>query len=133
IYRVLLFALAMLAMLPSARAESMQLPTLNLYAGSDAATIVPYVRYAQAPGRTGTPDLADILTTSLHPVTGPTIHFGPPGQRTMVVVKVRNAGATQGSWIFTTGRGSLSWFRLYEASDGRLALLVDGSDAAAAR
>src|SRR3546814_18430647 len=51
----------------------------------------------------------------------------------MVVVKVRNASATQGSWIFTTGRGSLSSFHLYEASNRGLALLVDGSDAAAAR
>src|SRR3546814_11152564 len=51
----------------------------------------------------------------------------------MVVVKVRNASATQVSWIFTTGRGSLSWFRLYEASGGRFALLVDGSNTVGAR
>src|SRR3546814_8602099 len=51
----------------------------------------------------------------------------------MVVVKVRNASATQGSWIFTTRRGSLSWFRLYEASGGRFALLVDGSNTVGAR
>src|SRR3546814_10710358 len=118
----------MLAALPAVRAEPARLPILHLHAGSDAGTVTPYVRYSQTPGRIDTLGVADILAAPLRPVAGPTIHFGPPGQKTMVVVKVRNASATQGSWIFTTGRGSLSWFRLYEASGGRFALLVDGSN-----
>src|SRR3546814_6355289 len=98
----------MLAALPAVRAEPARLPILHLHAGSDAGTVTPYVRYSQTPGRIDTLGVADILAAPLRPVAGPTIHFGPPGQKTMVVVKVRNASATQGSWIFTTGRGSLS-------------------------
>src|SRR3546814_12101332 len=99
-------------LLSVARAEPALLPILNLYAGSDVGTVTPYVRYSQALGRIDTLGVADILAAPLRPVVGSTIHFGPPGQKTMVVVKVRNASATQGSWIFTTGRGSLSSFPL---------------------
>src|SRR3546814_15691887 len=46
---------------------------------------------------------------------------------------MRNASAEQGSWILTTGRGSLKDFRLYRLENGKFDLLVDGTDPAAAR
>src|SRR3546814_12105406 len=110
IYRTLVFALAMLAALSVARAEPARLPILNLYAGSDVGTVTPYVRYSQALGRIDTLGVADILAAPLRPVVGPTITFGPPGQKTTVVVKVSNESGTKRSWIFTTGRRSLSPF-----------------------
>src|SRR3546814_20694138 len=113
------------AALSFSRAEPAGLPILNLYAGSDVGTVTPYVRYSQALGRIDTLGVADILAAPLRPVVGSTIHFGPPGQKTMVVVKVRNASATKGSWIFTTGRGSLSSFHHYEAPNWGPALLAD--------
>src|SRR3546814_15141354 len=52
---------------------------------------------------------------------------------TAVLLKIRNASAEQGSWILTTGRGSLKYFRLYRLENGKFDLLVDGTDPAAAR
>src|SRR3546814_5067528 len=46
---------------------------------------------------------------------------------------MRNASAEQGSWIRTTGRCSLKFFRLYRLGNGKFDLLVDGTDPAAAR
>ncbi|WP_162248135.1 sensor histidine kinase [Sphingopyxis sp. Root214] len=69
----------------------------------------------------------------LQHIAGSTIHFGPPGTRTIVMLKVRNASHEQGSWILTTGRGSLKHFRLYEGEEDGLSLIVDGTDPQVAR
>src|SRR3546814_2074606 len=111
-------------LLSVARAEPALLPILNLYAGSDVGTVTPYVRYSPVLVRIDTLGVADILAAPLRPVVGSTIHFGPPLQKTMLVVKARNESATQGSWTFNNGRGSLTSFNIYQASNRSLALLV---------
>ncbi|MBB6425179.1 sensor histidine kinase [Sphingopyxis sp. JAI128] len=117
----------------AARAEAGQLPVLELRAHEDAPPLAPFVRFAKRPGETRAPQLTRILAGPLQRIEGPTIHFGPPGTRTVVLLKVRNASSEQGSWILSTGRGSLKHFRLYEAQGGRLSLIVDGTDSEAAR
>ena len=109
------------------------LPVLELHAHEDAPNLAPFIRFAKRPGDIRAPQLDAILRGPLQQVEGSTIHFGPPGTRTVVLLQVRNASDEQGSWILTTGRGSLKHFRLYEANGERLALVVDGTDPQAAR
>ena len=115
------------------RVAAADLPVLELHAGEDAPALAPFVRFTKQFGESATPRLDPILGRPLESIEGPTIHFGPPGTRTAVLLKVRNAGSEQGSWILTTGRGSLKHFRLYQAVGDRLDLLVDGTNPQAAR
>lgn len=133
--RMLLAWLALLAtaaasLHPAAAAE---LPVLELKAGKDGPSLGPYIRYTQLQGGTEVPNLPGLLTLSLKKIQGSTIHFGPPGKRTVVMMKLRNIGPEQGSWILTTGRGSLKHFRLFEANSKGLSLIVDGADRYQAR
>ena len=129
---IALIAFVMLAWLSPTGAAARTLPTIELHAGEDAPALARFVRYKTGAAYPATIDMASVLAEPLQRVTGPTIHFGPPGRKTVVMVRVRNAGDDQGSWIFTTGRGSLTHFRLYEMSGDRLDLLVDGTDPAVA-
>lgn len=133
--RILYAVLSLLILLNAqpALAQLEKLPRLDLQAGEDAPGLTPFVRFAERPGATRTPHLSAILAGPLQRIEGSTIHFGPPGTRTVVLLKVRNASDQQGSWILTTGRGSLRHFRLYEMAGGPLTLIVDGTDAQAAR
>lgn len=126
-------ALVAFACVNSPRAAAGEMPVLELRAGDDAPALAPFVRFAERPGPTRTPQLEAILSGPLQHIEGPTIHFGPPGTRTVVLLKVRNSGPQQGSWILTTGRGSLKHFRLYEAEQSHLSLVVDGTDPQIAR
>ena len=128
---ILIFAMAWLVQ--PAWAAPTELPVLEVRAGEDAPNLAPFIRFAKRPGDSRTPQLNAILQGPLQRVEGSTIHFGPPGTRTVVLLQVRNASDEQGSWILTTGRGSLKHFRLYEAKDGRLALAVDATDPQTAR
>jgi signal transduction histidine kinase len=116
-----------------ARANSEKLPMLDLRVGEDAPALASFIRFAKRPGVPRTPQLEAILSGPLQPIKGSTIHFGPPGTRTIVLLKVRNASDEQGSWILTTGRGSLKHFRLYEAGANALSLIVDATDPQVAR
>ncbi|WP_447765484.1 ATP-binding protein [Sphingopyxis panaciterrae] len=114
-------------------ASATDIPAFELHAGQDPASVAPFIRYTK-----DIPDFeglrpADMLGAPLERIDGSTIHFGPPGVKTALVLKLRNAGPAQGSWILTTGRGSLKFFRLYEAEGDRFRLLVDGTDPASAR
>jgi len=128
-----IFSLLFLWGAQPASAESAGLPRLDLRTHEDAPALAPYVRFAERPGASSTPQLDQILAGPLLAIEGSTIHFGPPGTRTVVLLKVRNASSQQGSWILTTGRGSLKYFRLYEAAGGPLSLIVDGTDPKGAR
>lgn len=130
--RVALLLFALLAAFGFAEARAAEVPILELRAGEDAPPLTPYVRYARALGDPAAMGLDALLAAPLVPISGQATHFGPPGTKTTALLRVRNAGNKGASWIFTTGRGSLKYFRLYEAQDGRLDLIVDGTDAAAA-
>lgn len=110
-----------------------ELPTLDLRAGADAPAVAPYVRYTKDLGDIAGRPPTEVLAAATRPLTGRAVHFGPPGKRTALALRVRNASAEPGSWILTTGRGSLSHFRLYEVDGARLHLLVDGADPGEAR
>lgn len=131
---LLLFALIVGAAVPAAAQDAMaDLRPVELRTGSDGDDIVSHIGYA-----TGLPTLeripvGQLLAAPMARVPGPTIHFGPPGKKVTLALRVRNAGAGQGSWIFTTGRGSLTYFRLYEVAGDRLHLIVDGTDPVSAR
>lgn len=128
-----LFALVLLGWAHPQYARAADIPTLQLRTGEDPGTVARYIRYIKQPGAADMPDLGSILEAPLQRIEGPTIHFGPPGQRTVVLLKLRNVSASQGSWILTTGRGSLKHLRLYEAEGDQLTLLVNSSDPADAR
>ncbi len=125
----LLFFLALLIFAGAAHAETA--PSVALRAGADAPSLAPYIRYGTGLADPGGMDAATLLERAGERINGPTIHFGPPGRKTTVVLKVRNEGPSQGSWIFTTGRGSLKYIRIYEAAGGALSPIVDGNDPAA--
>lgn len=127
-------ALMLLAALwgPGVAAQE-HLPAINLHAGEDAPAVAPYVRYTRDVGDIAAVPPAQVLAAATHRIQGRGVHFGPPGDRTAVAMKVRNASEVTGSWVLTTGRGSLSHFRLYEVNDGQLELVVDGTDPEAAR
>lgn len=127
-------ALLMLGALAApAAAVSDNLPVIPLRAGEDAPAVAPYIRYTEHAGDIEEKPPSQVLAAATRRVEGRGVHFGPPGDRTAVALKVRNAGDVAGSWILTTGRGSLSHFRLYEVENGQLDLLVDGTDSEAAR
>ncbi len=128
---VLIFTL--LAVMQPARLAAAELPVLDLHAGEDAPPLAPFVRFTRQAENAGTPDPGALLGAPLQRIEGPTIHFGPPGSQTAVLLKIRNASAEQGSWILTTGRGSLKYFRLYRLEGGAFDLLVDATDPEAAR
>lgn len=115
---------------PVAAAEP---PVLELAAGEDGPSLAPYLRYIETSANGALPQLQELPSLSLKKIQGSTIHFGPPGTRTVVFLNLRNAGAQQGSWVLTTGRGSLKNFRLFEVDEQELALLVDGNDPRQAR
>ncbi|SEH13938.1 Signal transduction histidine kinase [Sphingopyxis sp. YR583] len=133
--RILYAVLGILFLLGAqpAWAQLEKLPRLDLRGGEDAPALGSFVRFAERPGAARTPQLDAILAGPLQRIKGSTIHFGPPGTRTVVLLKVRNASDQQGSWILTTGRGSLKHFRLYETAGGPLTLIVDGTDPQVAR
>lgn len=126
-------ALALIATLLPYPAAAAEIPTLELHPGEDAPPVAGFLRYTKQPTGTETPQLREILAGPLQEIAGPTIHFGPPGSKTMVLLKLRNADKEQGSWILTTGRGSLKHFRLFAVDRDRLELLVDGTDPQTAR
>lgn len=115
------------------RATAANIPVVDLQVGKDGKELAPFVRFnRQAPG-SALPQIEQILHGPLKRLEGSTIHFGPPGAKTIILLRLRNTDAQQGSWIFTTGRGSLTYFRLFEAKNNQLELLVDGTDSRDAR
>lgn len=133
--RILLafLTLALLAIAQPTRLSAAELPVLELRAGEDAPPLAPFVRFIRQPEIGAVPQPGLLLGQPMERVEGPTIHFGPPGSKTAVLLKLRNASAEQGSWILTTGRGSLKYFRLYRVEANEFSLLVDGTDPQAAR
>jgi signal transduction histidine kinase len=115
---------------PAAAAE---LPVIELQAGEDGPDLAPFVRFTTQADTAARPDLRSLVEGPLERVTGSTIHFGPPGKMTWVLLKLRNGSRGQGSWILTTGRGSLTHFRLFDVANDRLDLLVDATNPRDAR
>ncbi len=108
------------------------LPVAEVTAGSDGPALTPYIRYTKEIGSLDVP-IAQVLTAPLRAAGGKAQHYGAPGQRTVLALAVRNTGPDPGTWILTTGRGSLSHFRLYALSGDTFTLLLDGTDPAAAQ
>ena len=121
--------LVLVTLAPAAQARD-PLPTIELRAGEDAPEVARQIRYTRGLGNLGNRTAEQILAADFRPISGRAVHFGPPGERTAVALRVRNVGDEAGSWILTTGRGSLSYFRLYEVTDDGLNVLVDGTDPA---
>lgn len=114
-------------------ANAAELPVIELRTGEDGPSVASFVRYTKLPAGSEMPGVERLLAGPLDQIQGSTIHFGAPGTRTVVLLRLRNAGTEQGSWILTTGRGSLKHFRMFEAAPGGLVILVDGTDAESAR
>ena len=104
------------------------LPTIQLEPGRDAAPFSKQLRYQK-------PYDGPIQTESLlasasnyETLTSSNIQFGTPDGKILVLLSVQNSGDVEGSWILTTGRGSLKFFQLYELLDLDELLLIDGTD-----
>jgi two-component system, sensor histidine kinase LadS len=122
----------LLVLLAAPLAALPMVPVVEVVAGKDAPPLAHYIRYTKEIDPVGTP-INQILSLPLHARAADVEHFGPPGRRTALALRIRNAGEDAGTWILTTGRGSLSHFRLYELAGARFALLLDGSDPAVAQ
>lgn len=116
----------------AASAFEQALPVAEVTAGQDGPLLARYVRYTKDLDAGDAP-IERLLTVPLRANQGAAEHFGVPGQRTVLALKVRNAGPEAGTWILTTGRGSLTRFRLYTLSGAQFSLLLDGADPAAAQ
>lgn len=132
-YWGVIFTFLILAIISPAHASIKAIPTFQLMAGKDPPSIAPFVRYSKNIDGPDGISTGEIRAAPLDRIQGQSIHFGAPGVKTAVFLKVKNIGTAQGSWILTTGRGTLNYFRLYEVSDNQTKLLVDGSDAQSAR
>jgi signal transduction histidine kinase len=131
---LLAFALLIfLVSLGSAPSLAREIRAIELTPGRDADNIHDDIWYAQNRPPIAEAGLSSLLNASLSRLDGPAAHFGPPGAPTSVVLRVRNRGDAQGSWIFTTGRGSLAKFRLYEFAGDKVRLLVDNKDVTAVK
>lgn len=119
--------------LDSAPSLAKEIRAIELTPGLDADNIHDGIWYAQNRPSVEYAGLSSLLSAPLSRLDGPAAHFGPPGAPTSVVMRVRNRGDDQGSWIFTTGRGSLAEFRLYEFAGDKARLLVDNKDVTAVR
>jgi two-component system, sensor histidine kinase LadS len=122
---VMLLASPLLAAMPS-------LPVVEIEAGKDGPPLSRYIRYTKQLGPFGTP-IDRILELPLRSNSAGAEHFGTPGSRTALVLRFRNVGNAPGTWILTTGRGSLSHFRLYTLNDDGFDLVLDGNDPNAAQ
>ena len=129
---MILWAMVLGAMVAPASAATPAGPAVELTPGADSGPVAPFLRFVRSPDGVVPGRIDEMLARPGERISGPTIHFGPPGARTVAWLRVRNASDDQGSWIFTTGRGSLKYFRLYEWAKGRLSLKVDGTDPRAA-
>lgn len=105
---------------------------VELKPGRDAPPLSPYIRYTKDIGGYTAP-IERVWQLPLKANPAGVEHFGPPGKRTVTVLRFRNAGTGAGSSILTTGRGSLSHFRLYELSRSGLELVLDAGNPAAAQ
>lgn len=131
---LLAFALFIfVAALGSAPSLAKEIRAIELMPGRDADNIHDDVWYGQNLPPVERAGLGSLLAAPLVRLDGPAYHFGPPGAPTSVVMRVRNSGDDLGSWIFTTGRGSLAEFRLYEIAGDKVRLLVDNRDVTAVR
>lgn len=119
-------------MIASPAAALQSLPVVDVIAGTDGPPLSSAIRYTKALGPLDVP-IAQIDKLPLLANPAGVQHFGPPGERTALALRIRNVGTQAGTWILTTGRGSLSHFRLYEFADGKFQLLIDGDDPAAAQ
>ena len=108
------------------------LPVVALTPGEDAPPLSPFIRHTKELGGLEVP-ITRALALPLSANPGRAEHYGAPGQRTVLLLTLRNAGPQAGSWILTTGRGSLTHFRLYALEGSTFALLLDGTDPAAAQ
>lgn len=108
------------------------LPVVDLKAGEDGPWLAPFIRYTKDTGGLDAP-IERVLDLPLRAARGNAGHYGAPGQRTVLAVAVRNTGADAGTWILTTGRGSLTHFRLYALEGDRFTLILDGTDPVAAQ
>ncbi|QPL39691.1 sensor histidine kinase [Erythrobacter sp. A30-3] len=107
-------------------------PAIELKPDVSATDVVAHIRYTRDQHAIEGLSLTAFLNERLQPISGRAAHFGAPGDRIALAIRVRNVGQEAGSWIVSTGRGSLSYFRMYESRGDRLALLVDGTDPSAA-
>lgn len=115
-----MFGSPLLAALPS-------LPVVEVEAGKDGPPLSNHIRYTKQIGPVGTP-IEQMLDLPLRTNAEGAEHFGAPGNRTALALRIRNVGTAAGTWILTTGRGSLSHFRLYSLTDDGFDLVLDGSD-----
>lgn len=113
----------------SVPASAAALPPVPLRAGEDAPPLAPYVGYFQPGTQSDLPLVPNPPEERLLRVTSRDIQFGAAGGDVLAFVRVKNVSARGGSWIFTTGRGTLTAFALYRiGQDGPPRLLLDGSD-----
>lgn len=121
------------AMLLAAPASALDpVPVVQLEPGRDAPALSPYIRYTKKIGNKAAP-IERVWQLPLKANPAGVEHFGPPGQRTAIVLRFRNAGTEAGSWILTTGRGSLSHFRLYEVTGRAFNLVLDAGNPGSAQ
>ena len=97
--------------------SSQNLPVLTLSPGESVKEIRSFIRY-QTPFSSPTQNLISIpLFSKLQSIQASNIQFGSPKGKVLVLLKVKNNGSRDGSWIFSTNRGSLKHIQMFELKD----------------
>lgn len=127
---VITFIVRMLAALLfalTAGAVSAAVPTISLQPGQSAGSLREAVRYTRA-APDARPDAR--IIERMQAVRHSSTQFGQIGETIVGALRFRNDGARPGTWILSTGRGTLDVFELYRLQPGGPEPVFDYADTA---
>lgn len=124
--RIISFLIVIASVLGSTALNSETIKPIPLVANESAQDIRPYVGFINGVQAKKVANTKRSDWTNIERVTSPSIQFGRPGNRTLVLISLENISTQSGHWILTTGRGSLKYFEMYRYIDGEPNLIIDG-------
>ncbi|MCT2559361.1 sensor histidine kinase [Tsuneonella sp. YG55] len=103
------------------------IPTVSLTPGQSISSLRAAVRY-----KTVAPETAPGVKalTDVQPVRHSSTQFGQSGDTILGVLRFKNAGKQPGTWILSTGRGTVDQFELYRVTSGGIDPLLDYANTA---
>ena len=125
---VALLAACFLAMFAAPVAAQGDLPTVELTPGQSAPSLHGYLRYTHDAPRTALDTIDPEVLATMRPLKHSSLQFGRVNEPVLAMVRLHNSSDRYGNWILTTGRGSVSSFRMYRVEPDGLVTLIDNSD-----
>jgi len=98
-------------------APALNAQIIELTPGRDAQDVAQNVRFKTGFSGDIKALRRDNIANGLQSFESDTIQFGPINRPVLVYIPVKNTSSEAGAWIFTTGRGALESFTLFEVTD----------------